>query len=111
MEIIKTMAEFSDRHFRCLHIAGFIYYVSFSISGFKTGKKLQMLAWPSYTFDLFVVEIGFDDKELGFIPKTKNKYISKFLNNGYNDIIEMVIQRVNLETLPAQQVFVVINVR
>ncbi|MDR3245998.1 MAG: HIRAN domain-containing protein, partial [Prevotellaceae bacterium] len=70
----------NDRHFANFHIAGFTYYDGVDVFyELRIGTKLILKAEPTNQFDAYAVAIYYNDTKLGYVPREKNKEISKFL--------------------------------
>jgi len=96
------------RHFQHFNIAGFTYYDGPEVfSELKIGTELQLVQEPDNRYDPKAVAIYFEDKKLGFIPRSNNNEISKLLEMGY-DIFEMRIQQLSAKVNPEDQVGVIV---
>jgi hypothetical protein len=102
----------NDRHFADFHIAGFTYYEGVEVfENLKIGTQLSLKAEPENAFDPNAVAIYYRDEKLGFVPRSANELIRKFLNLGYADLFEVKISQVSPEVHPEKQVRVVVRVR
>jgi hypothetical protein len=100
------------RHFANFNIAGFTYYDGVDVFyELKIGTELNLKAEPTNLFDPYAVEIYYNDIKLGYIPRSENKIISKFLNLGYADLFEVKINMITPETSPEEQVGVQVRIR
>ena len=101
-----------DRHFANFHIAGFTYYNGVDVfENLKIGVQLWLKAEPENRFDPHAVAIYYRDEKLGFVPRSENELLSKFLNLGYSDLFEAKISQVSPEATPEKQVRVVVRIR
>lgn len=86
------------RVYKNFAIAGLSYYEAlFVIEQIKVGDKL-ILKSEDNIYDEHAVEIYYNDKKLGYIPKNSNYSISTILRNGW-DIFECYVQRVDRDGL------------
>jgi hypothetical protein len=70
----------------------------------------MLAAEPENNYDTYAVAIYYKDHKLGYIPRGRNKYISKFLNFGHTDLFEVRINRVSPEEDPEAQIGVVVRI-
>jgi len=54
--------------------------------------------------------IYYQEDKLGFVPKTNNQLLRKFLNLGHSDLFEVKINQIAPEEHPEQQVRVVVRI-
>ena len=99
--------------FKSFHIAGFAYYQgALLFSEMKIGSRIELVDDENNKYDGYAVELRFNGKKIGHIPKNANQEISKIIRSGY-DIFEAVIQQLSPEEHPEHQVrvavFVVVN--
>ena len=100
-----------DRHFSSFHIAGFTYYDGVDVfENLKIGTPLLLKAEPENRYDPNAVAIYFQKNKLGFVPRTENEALSKFLNLGYSDLFEVKINQISPEEHPERQVRVVVRI-
>lgn len=101
-----------DRYFDNCHIAGFMFYEGADVfSKLKIGTELQLVSEPENKYDAHAVAIYWKEAKLGFLPRTHNKQISKFLQTGYTDLFVVKINRVCADEHPEQQVSITIKIR
>jgi len=82
-------------------IAGIEYYEAlFVIEKMKVGDKL-ILKPEENIYDENAVEIYYEDKKLGYIPRSANYSIGVILRNGW-DIFEAFVQKINRDELEIQ---------
>ena len=81
--------KFCDREVKRLYplnrvyIAGLQYYQGVNIiNKLKSGKNLDLVPEPENLYDRFAVKILFFNKQLGYVPRSDNKHISRLLRNG-----------------------------
>ena len=74
----------------------------------KIGTELALRREADNRFDPYAVAIYFGEHKLGFVPRTSNKEINKFLEQGYDSIFEVRINRICPEEHPENQVHVVV---
>lgn len=64
-------------------VAGFQYYQGKElIKKLKEKDQLKLVAEPDNQYDKYAVEVFFQNKKLGYIPRTDNKPISRMLQAG-----------------------------
>jgi hypothetical protein len=101
-----------DTYYSHFNIAGFTYYEG--VDAFKDlqiGTELRLLAEPENKFDDAAVAIYHQDKKLGYVPKNKNEYMSKFLNSGHTDLFAVKVNKVSPAEHPEQQIGVVVKIK
>ena len=82
-------------------IAGIEYYEAlFMIEKIKVGDKL-ILKPEDNIYDEYAVEIYYEDKKLGYIPKSANYSIGVILRKGW-DMFDAYIQKINRDNLEIQ---------
>ncbi len=97
------------RHFSTFHIAGFTYWDGCIVfKELEIGTELALRREADNRFDPYAVAIYFGEHKLGFVPRTTNKEINKFLEQGYDSIFEVRINRICPEEHPENQVHVVV---
>jgi hypothetical protein len=102
----------TDRHFVNCHIAGFSYYDGIDVFyELKIGSELKLKIESENKFDVYAVSIYFHDVKLGYIPRTENKLIFKFLQLGYENLFETRINRITPDTSPENQIGISIRIR
>lgn len=96
--------------FKTFHIAGFTYYNGVhAFSQLKIGSLLELKYEENNKHDDFAVALYFENKKIGYIPKSDNKSIAKILASGY-PIFEAVVQQLLPDEHPEQQVRVAVFV-
>ncbi len=84
--------------YKSFPVAGISYYEAlFIIEQIKPGDKL-ILKPEGNIYDEHAVEIFYNDKKLGYIPKNSNYSISTILRNGW-DIFDCYVQRIDRDGL------------
>ncbi|MDR1331751.1 MAG: HIRAN domain-containing protein [Tannerella sp.] len=102
----------SDRHFSGFHIAGFTYYDGVDVfCDLRIGTELQLKAEPDNRFDPYAVRIYHGENKLGYIPRDKNREISKFLQLGYTHLFEAKVNQINKAAHPEKQIGVAVRIR
>ncbi len=90
--------------FNSFYIAGFTYYEgAYVFDKLKIGSILEIKPDIKNKHDEFAVEILFEGKKLGYIPREFNREVAIILRAGY-DIFEAVVQQLNQEKNPELQV-------
>jgi len=83
----------------------------------KIGTQLFFAIEPDNIHDPNAVAIHFyssnleKNTKLGYIPRDKNKEISQFLNCGYNNIFEILINRIVPEEHTEKQISVIVRIK
>jgi hypothetical protein len=94
------------------HIAGFAYHDGLEvIDRLKLGTPVTLASEPDNPYDPEAVAICYDDKKIGYIPKSKNSQVSALIYFGHGDIIEARISLVNLEAEPERQFRISLKIR
>ncbi|MGX7205298.1 HIRAN domain-containing protein [Enterococcus pingfangensis] len=111
VKALKQHSYEKSRHFMDFHIAGFAYYEGIDvIEELTLGKPVSLVAEPDNPYDPEAVAIYYQDQKIGYVPKDKNEYLSKFLYFGHGEIFEAKIQYINKETHPERQFRVVVKI-
>jgi hypothetical protein len=64
-------------------VAGSQFYDGDSvINDLKVGGLLKLVNEPNNPFDKFAVKIKYQDKQIGYIPRSDNRYLSRMLEQG-----------------------------
>ena len=83
------------------HIAGFTHYDGLElIDKLKLGTVVTLAAEPENPYDPEAVLVLYNNTKLGYIPKTKNEFLSLLLYFGFSDIVEAKINKINLQEYP-----------
>lgn len=97
------------RHFTHFHVAGFTYWDgSLIFKELEIGTKLKLVIDKDNKFDAYAVALYYKEYKLGYIPRGENKEIYKFCEQGYQEIFEVVINRISPEETPEEQIGVVV---
>lgn len=100
------------KHFLHFDIAGFTYWDGpLVFNELKIGGELQLKIEADNKFDQYAVALWFGDHKIGFIPRSDNHTIYKFLEQGYSDIFETRINRVTPDAMPEDQVGVIVYLK
>jgi len=109
---ISDKEMFLERHFDNFNIAGFTYHSGVDVfNELKIGTELILKAEPNNRNDIYAVAIYYENHKLGYIPRSNNKFISKFLNFGHIDLFDIKINRISPEEHPEQQIGVVVKIK
>lgn len=101
-----------SKHDTSFHIAGFSYWDGLDvIDELKIGTKLKLKAEPTNGYDPKAVKIMYKDTMLGYIPRTDNRDISKFLQLGHKDLFKVQIAQIDLENHPEKQILVSVKIK
>lgn len=77
----------------------------------KPGTKLELLREEDNKFDPYAVAVYYGDAKLGFVPRSDNHQLSKFLEMGYSDLFDARVQRVSPDEHPENQVGVIVYLK
>ena len=100
------------RHFINFDIAGFTYWDgTLAFQELIIGTKLQLRREEDNKFAPYAVAIYYKDYKLGFIPRDKNKEISKLCEQGYTGILESRSNRSSKDEHPENQIGVIIYIK
>lgn len=99
-------------HLTNFHIAGFSYWDGpEAFEHLKVGTRLDLVREPDNKFDAYAVAIYYGDFKLGFVPRSDNHDISKYLDMGLDDIYEVRIQRISPDEHPENQISVIVYIK
>lgn len=91
-------------------VAGFTYYDGALIfNKLKIGKKLNLKLEEDNKYDHRAVAIYYKENKIGFIPRTENRIFHKMLKIGLEKNIRVLVQRVQKNAQPENQVQVVVH--
>jgi hypothetical protein len=100
------------RHFAHFHIAGFTYWDGCIVfRKLKTGTEPKLLREAGNKFDPYAAAIYYGNNKPGFIPRDRNKEINKFPEQGYDDIFEVHINRIDGTEYPENQVHMIVYLK
>lgn len=89
------------------NIAGFTYWDGcIAFEHLKIGTKLKLVRDCSNRYDRKAVALYWNEYKLGYIPRTHNDTISKFLDMGHEGIFETRISRICADEEPEEQVYI-----
>lgn len=101
-----------NRHFLNFNIAGFTYWEGcLVLDKLKPGTKLELLREEDNKFDPYAVAVYYGDAKLGFVPRSDNHQLSKFLEMGYSELFDARVQRVSPDEHPENQVGVIVYLK
>ena len=99
-------------HLDNFHIAGFGYWEGCeAFEHLKIGTCFQLVREENNQFDPYAVAIYYEEFKLGFIPRSNNHDISKYLDMGLDDIYEVRITRITPDVHPENQVEVILYLK
>jgi hypothetical protein len=102
----------NDRHFADFHIAGFTYYDGVDVfENLKIGAPLSLKAEPENPHDPNAVAIYYEEVKIGFVPRSENGLLRKFLNLGHTNLFEVKINQIVPEAHPEKQIRVVVRIK
>ncbi len=91
-------------------IAGFSYYEgAYVFDKLKIGSKLELKAETGNVHDEFAIELYFEGRKVGYVPREENREIAIILRAGH-DIFEAVVQQLSPDKHPEKQVRVALFV-
>jgi len=97
-------------HLAHFDIAGFTYYEGvLAFNELKIGVQLQLKLEEDNKYDARAVAIYYNEFKLGFVPRSENRIIYKFLKVGISDCFEVRIQRIDKKQNPEHQVGVLVH--
>ncbi|MBS9783801.1 HIRAN domain-containing protein [Candidatus Gracilibacteria bacterium] len=96
-------------HFLHCHLAGFTFWKGvFVFHKLEIGTELKLKAEPENQYDHNAVAVYFEDKKIGYIPRSQNREIAKFLQAGHTDIFDTRINRIDKSENPENQIGIVV---
>jgi hypothetical protein len=99
------------RHYIHFDIAGFTYWEGcLVLNELKVGTKLTLVREEDNKFDPYAVAVYLEETKLGFIPRTENHEISKFLELGHTDLFDARVNRISPDQDPENQVGVIVYI-
>ncbi len=108
----KEIQPVKKTHLTNFHIAGFGFWEGCeAFEHLKIGTKLELVREADNPFDPYAVAIYYDEYKLGFIPRTSNHDISKYMDMGLDDIYEVRISRLTPDVHPEEQVEVIVYIK
>lgn len=105
------MGIMKNRFYASFYITGYTYWDGLEVmDSLVLGTKLTLEVEPSNPYDANAVKILLGDVMLGYIPRDENESISKFLQLGYTDLFQVMINRVCKDAHPEKQISVVVKI-
>lgn len=99
-------------HFFHSHLAGFSFGEGALVfDKLKIGTPLTLKAEPTNCYDAHAIALYFEDKKIGYIPRSENKELSLFLQAGYEKLFEVRINRISPEEDPENQIGIVVFIK
>jgi len=99
------------RHFSHFPLAGFTYYEGALVfSKLQIGTELKLVYEPDNRYNLKAVGVFFGEHKLGYVPRSHNDAIAKFLEMSHQPFV-CHIQQLDPAAHPEQQVGVVVFVK
>lgn len=96
-------------HFLHCNIAGFSFWEwIFVFEKLNIWTELTLKLETENPYDPNAVAIYFKTYKIWYIPRAKNKRISKFLHAGYENIFETRINRISSEEYPEEQIWITV---
>lgn len=100
------------RHYIHFDIAGFTYWEGcLVLNELKVGTKLTLVREEDNKFDPYAVAVYLEETKLGFIPRTENHEISKFLELGHTDLFDARVNRISPDQDPENQIGVIVYIK
>lgn len=100
------------RHFINTTVAGFTYWDGpIVFSDLHIGSQLNFVREADNRFDPYAVALYFGGNKIGFLPRSENKEISKLIDQGWDDVFEVCINRITADETPENQVGIVVYVK
>ena len=94
------------------NVAAFSHYKGEEVFDLlKADKKIRLVREQENKFDHNAVAVYFGDTHIGYIPRQLNSALAKLLDMGHADIFESLIDSVNPNAHPEQQVQIIIYLK
>lgn len=94
------------------NVAGFTYYEGCEVLGeMKVGEKVQLVREDENYHDHYAIAVMYNDKHIGYIPRSENRQLAKFIDLGWGEIFEARIQTIDLIAHPEDQLGIIIYVK
>lgn len=101
--------ETKKEHLTHFNIAGFTYYDGvLAFKHLEIGTQLSLKIDNDNRFDARAVAIYYNEHKLGFVPKSENRIIYKFLKIGLNPF-DVRVQIIDKKAHPENQIGVLIH--
>lgn len=97
-------------HLTNFSITGFTYYDGALVfKHLKIGKSLKLKLEEDNKYDPRAIAIYYKEHKIGFIPRSENRIIYKLMKVGLIDNLRIIIQQINPQAEPEQQIRIVIH--
>jgi hypothetical protein len=101
-----------SRRITDFHIAGFAHHEGLSvIEHLKLGTGVELRFEPDCPFDPEAIAIYYEDTKIGYVPRTHNGELYKYLYFGHEDLFETVISMFDSGAHPERQFRVVVKLK
>lgn len=101
-----------QKHLSNFHIAGFSYWEGCLVfNELKIGTELTLAYEADNKFDPYAVAIYYGEYKLGYIPRSENHDISKFLELNHLNLFEVRINQLSPDENPEHQVGVIVYIK
>lgn len=99
-------------HYSNFDVAGFSYYDGAIVfNELKIGTRLRFVREKQNTHDEDAVAIYYGENQIGYVPRSNNTQIAKFLDLGYEEIFDVRINRISPDAYPEAQIGVIVYIR
>jgi len=93
-------------------IAGFSYWEGCLVfSELKIGTELTLVREEDNKFDPYAVAVYYKESKLGFIPRSANHEISKFVELVHSSLFEVRINRITPDAHTENQIGVIVYIK
>jgi len=93
-------------------IAGFSYWEGCLVFGeLKIGTELTLVREEDNKFDPYAVAVYYKESKLGFIPRSANHEISKFVELVHSSLFEVRINRITPDAHTENQIGVIVYIK
>jgi len=101
-----------SRHIMDFYIAGFTYWDGLkALPALCPGSVLTLKGEPDNPYDPDAVALYYKKYKLGYIPRTDNSLISKFVFFGLGNVFKAKVSQVDLTVHPARQIRVTVRIK
>ncbi|MBQ9474485.1 MAG: HIRAN domain-containing protein [Bacteroidales bacterium] len=105
-----------QKHYMSCHLAGRQYHDADLVWDYlRVGSVVRLEREADNTYDPNAVQVIFnkdgEDYLLGYIPKGENKEVADFLEMGWESLFRCVINSINPDTHPEQQIHLTISIQ
>ncbi|GAB1359007.1 hypothetical protein MASR1M31_07860 [Porphyromonadaceae bacterium] len=100
------------RHYDNFFVAGFVYWEApLVFESMKVGETVELEREDDNKFDPYAVAIYYHGCKIGFVPRTNNHDLSKFLEMFHGDIFEARINSIDPTAHPDSRVGITVYIK